>query len=774
METVRARDQGPVAAEGRNPIKAAMRAVGIGAGAPAGEHDDTVVRDADAAHHEALAREAEVGPAVEGKEQLLQEREWDRHGSKQGRRDLPAEVVEKHPSLASADTTLPTPPTTTTATTTAGSDSAACATCGISRNITSSTTDNACPACGPRGNTSAANIDTYIDGSSSSSSAITGLQHNHPLMGLSDECGLCAAPPGALEAEREALLGKAAELEQERAAHAAAAAEAKAMRARAAARAAELEARLRTDFTSRRQTLLQQQEAASAELSRLNATRAGVVQRVHSLEGQLGRLVDEEAALLQQRAEAERLRLEIESARDGIVARAAELASLTSGLGQQQQQAAAAVAAAAAALAEREAEVAAAAERLTLLQTQAVEARETLAAAEVMREQVSAELAAAETDLVTQQRQVDALELKLPDLNSQHAQYMARQEQLRQQAAALNADMESVQAEAERVAREKEEKEHEGAFSAERLASIDARASQLSCQAAALQAKAAGAEGLQVAEQARAQAAEAEAHGLQIAAETLGSGKAAMLKSSVATTTNTSSSTAATSATTRHTSTASPQVTAADFGGFPTHHAASTTGSHVEEQAQREFTSGSSSGARGDRAVAGGELHVYMQAPERDVLAELEPSSLAGVEGVRSEGATEMAEGSAVHGLGRRGEGVVQHGRIAFEEREMAPAAAGLRQEEEEGEGYAPMPRPSVAAPIGGAVLPTQEGFAAPKTAESEIGATAGHEGATSGATLGTLQGGLQPGYAGDASESPRKSGKGMLGNLKSMLSPRK
>ncbi|WIA31511.1 hypothetical protein OEZ86_002403 [Tetradesmus obliquus] len=303
METVRARDQGPVAAEGRNPIKAAMRAVGIGAGAPAGEHDDTVVRDADAAHHEALAREAEVDPAVEGKEQLLQEREWDRHGSKQGRRDLPAEVVEKHPSLASADTTLPTPPTTTTATTTAGSDSAACATCGISRNITSSTTANACPACGPRGNTSAANIDTYIDGSSSSSSAITGLQHNHPLMGLSDECGLCAAAPGALEAEREALLGKAAELEQEGAAHAAAAAEAEAMRARAAARAAELEARLRTDFTSRRQTLLQQQEAASAELSRLNATRAGVVQRVHSLEGQLGRLVDEEAALLQQRAE---------------------------------------------------------------------------------------------------------------------------------------------------------------------------------------------------------------------------------------------------------------------------------------------------------------------------------------------------------------------------------------------------------------------------------------------------------------------------------------
>lgn len=84
---------------------------------------------------------------------------------------------------------------------------------------------------------------------------------------------------------------------------------------------------------------------------------------------------------------AERLRVEIESARDGIVARAAELASLTSGLGQQQQQAAAAVAAAAAALAEREAEVAAAAERLTLLQTQQTHAREALAAAEVAREQ---------------------------------------------------------------------------------------------------------------------------------------------------------------------------------------------------------------------------------------------------------------------------------------------------------------------------------------------------------------------------------------------------
>lgn len=66
-----------------NTVPALLLPPGIGAGAPAGEHDDTVVRDADAAHHEALAREAEVGPAVEGKEQLLQEREWDRHGSKQ-------------------------------------------------------------------------------------------------------------------------------------------------------------------------------------------------------------------------------------------------------------------------------------------------------------------------------------------------------------------------------------------------------------------------------------------------------------------------------------------------------------------------------------------------------------------------------------------------------------------------------------------------------------------------------------------------------------------
>jgi hypothetical protein len=54
------------------------------------------------------------------------------------------------------------------------------------------------------------------------------------------------------------------------------------------------------------------------------------------------------------------------------------------------------------------------------------------------------------------------------------------------------------------------------ALSAERLASIDTRAAQLSCQAAALQAKAAGAEGLLLAEQARAQAAEADAHGLQV------------------------------------------------------------------------------------------------------------------------------------------------------------------------------------------------------------------------------------------------------------------
>jgi chromosome segregation ATPase len=75
---------------------------------------------------------------------------------------------------------------------------------------------------------------------------------------------------------------------------------------------------------------------------------------------------------------------------------------------------------------------------------------------------VSAELAAAEADLSSQQRRVDSLELKLPDLNSQHEQFMARQAQLRQQAQALSADMSAVQAEAERVAREKEEKERLG------------------------------------------------------------------------------------------------------------------------------------------------------------------------------------------------------------------------------------------------------------------------------------------------------------------------
>jgi hypothetical protein len=79
-------------------------------------------------------------------------------------------------------------------------------------------------------------------------------------MGLSDECGLCAAASGALEHERQALLEKAAQLEQERAAHAAAASEAEAMRAHAAARAAELEVQLRSDVTTRRQQLLQQQE----------------------------------------------------------------------------------------------------------------------------------------------------------------------------------------------------------------------------------------------------------------------------------------------------------------------------------------------------------------------------------------------------------------------------------------------------------------------------------------------------------------------------------
>jgi hypothetical protein len=81
---------------------------------------------------------------------------------------------------------------------------------------------------------------------------------------------------------------------------------------------------------------------------------------------------------------AERLRREIEAARDSIAARAAELAGLTSALGQQQQEAAAAVAAAA--LSAREGEVAAAAERLRLLQAQQQEARQALAEAEAARD----------------------------------------------------------------------------------------------------------------------------------------------------------------------------------------------------------------------------------------------------------------------------------------------------------------------------------------------------------------------------------------------------
>jgi hypothetical protein len=54
------------------------------------------------------------------------------------------------------------------------------------------------------------------------------------------------------------------------------------------------------------------------------------------------------------------------------------------------------------------------------------------------------------------------------------------------------------------------------AAAASGLSELDSTASQLSCQAAALQAKAAGAEGLLLAEQARAAAAAAEARGLQV------------------------------------------------------------------------------------------------------------------------------------------------------------------------------------------------------------------------------------------------------------------
>jgi hypothetical protein len=167
----------------------------------------------------------------------------------QGRRDLPAAVVEKHPSLAVTDTSegLPTP--TNTAATTTSSDAAECTACTISQDTTTSTAD------------SREDIHSSIkEDTHTGTSSTAHLSTSHPLMGLSDECGLCAAAPGALEHERQALLDKAAQLEQERAAHAAAASEAEAMRAHAAARAVELEAQLRSDVTTRRQQLLQQQE----------------------------------------------------------------------------------------------------------------------------------------------------------------------------------------------------------------------------------------------------------------------------------------------------------------------------------------------------------------------------------------------------------------------------------------------------------------------------------------------------------------------------------
>jgi hypothetical protein len=180
----------------------------------------------------------------------------------QGRRDLPVEVVESHPSLGDNGTALPTPPATAISSRTSGTDSAACETCSIARSSTAS--DNACATCGTNTNIAHATTSSSSRDSYSAASAATVLQPNHPLMGLSDECGLCAAAPGALEHERQALLDKAAELERERAAHAAAAAEAEAMRARAAARAAELEVQLRSDVTSRRQQLMQQQEVSTA------------------------------------------------------------------------------------------------------------------------------------------------------------------------------------------------------------------------------------------------------------------------------------------------------------------------------------------------------------------------------------------------------------------------------------------------------------------------------------------------------------------------------
>jgi hypothetical protein len=224
----------------------------------------------------------------------------------QGRRDLPAELIDNHPSLNPADVanTLPTPLTASDPTSTIytpphdPSTAAAPITGGHSSTNTTSvlhsedTAAAAAPVTLPSQNlgtpAEAAATSTAPTAASTaeprswlglavSAPVLRQLTPNHPLLAtLADASfeqrednmmlmseGAAAAAAAALEAERQALLDKAAQLEQERAAHAAGAAQAEAMRAAAAARAAEIEAELRGEMSARRQQLLQQQEVGS-------------------------------------------------------------------------------------------------------------------------------------------------------------------------------------------------------------------------------------------------------------------------------------------------------------------------------------------------------------------------------------------------------------------------------------------------------------------------------------------------------------------------------
>jgi hypothetical protein len=236
--------------------------------------------------------------------------------------------------------------------------------------------------------------------------------------------------------------------------------------------------------------------------------------------------VEEERQLVEQRLEAERLRREIETTREGITARATELEDMLGSLHNRRARADEEIEAAAAGLRASEEAVAAAAARLAELEGQREEARMMLQQAEREKEEVLGQLSSIEGLRSQQANRLDSIDTKhLLPLEQERDSISAKERDIRQQTEALMGTVESVRVEAEQRTGAQQQLMQEMTSARAELEGMEAQAANLSCQESALMARAAGAEGLEHGEQARAAAAAAEAAGLKAAAVTLSEAK---------------------------------------------------------------------------------------------------------------------------------------------------------------------------------------------------------------------------------------------------------